>query len=84
MLLEFLKVWGKIEVEGKNPDQVKEDLHQNEGLLKRRIHDHLGYLAEVYMTQVLWNGQNQTLPGEFFHHFLRGENAQVIPAFPNC
>jgi len=31
------------------------------------INDHLGYLAEVYMAQVLWNGQRKTLAGRFFH-----------------
>jgi hypothetical protein len=27
----------------------------------------MGYLAEIYMAQVLWNGQNRTLPGRWFH-----------------
>ncbi len=68
ILLEFLKVWGRITVEGTNPDRVQQDLLLRYTTLKRQVHDHLGYLGEVYMSQVLWNSQQKTLPGRFFHN----------------
>ncbi len=67
ILLEFLKVWGRIAVEGKRAVDVQNDLRARYRTLKRRIHDHLGYLGEIYMAQVLWNSQNKTLPGGYFH-----------------
>jgi len=67
ILLEFLKVWGRIEVEGHDRARVQKELVRHYQTLRRRVHDHLGYLAEVYMAQVLWNGQRKTLPGRFFH-----------------
>ena len=67
ILLEFLKVWGRIEVEGQDRAAVQNDLRTQYQTIKRRIHDHRGYLAEVYIAQILWTGQNKTLPGTFFH-----------------
>ena len=67
ILLEFLKVWGRIEVEGMDKAAVQNDLRTQYQTIKRRIHDHKGYLAEVYMAQILWSGQDKTLPGKFFH-----------------
>jgi len=67
ILLEFLKVWGRIEVEGQDRAAVQNDLRTQYQTIKRRIHDHRGYLAEVYMAQILWTGQNKTLTGKFFH-----------------
>jgi hypothetical protein len=67
ILLEFLKVWGRIEVEGQDRAKVQKELVRHYQTLDRRIHDHLGYLAEVYMAQVLWNGQRKTLAGRLFH-----------------
>jgi hypothetical protein len=67
ILLEFLRVWGRIEVEGQDRARVQKELVRHSQTLERRVHDHLGYLAEVYMAQVLWNGQRKTLPGRFFH-----------------
>ncbi len=67
ILLEFLKVWGRIEVEGHDRAAVQNDLRTQYQTIKRRIYDHRGYLAEVYMAQILWSGQNKTLPGKFFH-----------------
>jgi len=67
ILLEFLKVWGRIEVEGQDRARVQKELVRHYQTLDRRIHDHLGYLAEIYMAQVLWNGQRKTLAGRFFH-----------------
>jgi hypothetical protein len=67
VLLEFLKVWGKIEVEGYSADKIQADLVFHYGQLKRRFSEYQGYLAEVFMVQVLWTGQRKTLPGRFFH-----------------
>ena len=67
ILLDFLKVWGRIEVEGRDRAAVQNDLRIQYQTIKRRIHDHRGYLAEVYIAQILWSGQNRTLPGKFFH-----------------
>ena len=67
ILLEFLKVWGRIEVEGHDRAKVQKELVRHYQTLDRQINDHLGYLAEVYMAQVLWNGQRKTLAGRFFH-----------------
>ena len=67
ILLEFLKVWGRIEVEGQDRAAVQNDLRTQYQTIKGRIHDHRGYLAEVYIAQILWTGQNKTLPGKFFH-----------------
>jgi hypothetical protein len=67
ILLEFLKIWGRIAVEGNRPDRVQQDLLLKYQNLKRKIHNHLGYLGEVYMSQILWNCQRKTLPGVLFH-----------------
>jgi hypothetical protein len=67
ILLEFLKVWGRIEVEGQDRARVQKELVRHYQTIERRIRDHLGYLAEVYMAQVLWSGQRKTLSGSFFH-----------------
>ena len=67
ILLEFLKVWGRIEVEGHDRARVQKELVRHYQILDRQINDHLGYLAEVYMAQVLWNGQRKTLAGRLFH-----------------
>jgi hypothetical protein len=75
ILLDFLRVWGRIEVERQSPSVVQRELEQKYQTLERRIADHRGYLAEVYMAQVLWSGQRQTLPGRWFH----SEQDVVIP-----
>ena len=67
ILLEFLKVWGRIEVEGKNQAVVRSETVKKYQTLKRKFSDHLGYLAEVYMVQVLWNSQRKKLSGKLFH-----------------
>jgi hypothetical protein len=67
ILLEFLKVWGRIEVEGINQAVVRSETVKQYQSIKRKFSDHLGYLAEVYMGQVLWNGQRKRLSGELFH-----------------
>jgi len=67
ILLEFLKVWGRIEVEGMDHASVRSEIVKRYQTLKRKIYDHVGYLAEIYMAQVLWSGQRKKLPGSFFH-----------------
>lgn len=67
ILLEFLKIWGRIEVAGHKEEKVQEDLRTRYALLKRRINEYKGYLAEVFMSQVLLSGQGKTLPGQYFH-----------------
>jgi hypothetical protein len=67
ILLEFLKVWGKIEVEGYSATIIQDDLMIRYSQLKRRFSEYLGYLAEVFMSQVLLSSQNTTLPGRYFH-----------------
>jgi hypothetical protein len=67
ILLEFLKVWGCIEVEGQNANHVRDELQVQYGRLKRSINELKGYLAEVYMVQILFNAQRQKLPGHYFH-----------------
>jgi len=67
ILLEFLKVWGRIEVEGFSAYRVQKEIQQKYQLLEKKIKDQLGYLAEIYMAQILWNCQNRTLAGKWFH-----------------
>ncbi|VFN00675.1 MAG: hypothetical protein BECKG1743D_GA0114223_106181 [Candidatus Kentron sp. G] len=77
ILLEFLKVWGRIDVGGQNGDRVREELRQKYLRMKRRFVELTGYLAEVYMAQVLLNAQRKSLPGKYFHQ----EKDVEIPRF---
>jgi DNA-binding transcriptional MerR regulator len=77
ILVDFLKVWGKIDVEGQERGQVRDELRQQYRRLKRQFSELKGYLAEVYMAQILLNAQRQTLSGHFFHH----NNDIQIPDF---
>ena len=70
ILIEFLRVWGRIDVERQNPNQVYEELLARYSTLQHRIREYQGYLAEVFMAQVLLNSQDQQrqpLPGHFFN-----------------
>lgn len=67
ILLEFLKVWGRIEVENHPPSIVREDLVAVYEGLERKFRDYKGYLAEVHMSQALLNARHKTLPGSFFN-----------------
>ncbi|MDM8562475.1 hypothetical protein QUF54_03890 [Candidatus Marithioploca araucensis] len=67
ILLEFLRIWGRIEVERQNGDMVKDELQSQYQKLQRQIRDLKGYLAEVYMAQILHNAQRQRIPGHYFH-----------------
>ncbi len=65
ILREFLKVWGKIEVEGKHQTGVRDNLVIEYGKLKRKFSEYKGYLAEVHMAQVLVNGQRKVIAGKY-------------------
>ncbi len=67
ILEEFLKVWGRIEVAGENRNEVQEAIVTKYRKLKKQFSEYKGYLAEVYMIQILWNSQRKTLPGKYFH-----------------
>lgn len=70
ILVEFLKVWGRIDVERENPGLVRSQLDDAYRKTTRRIAEYKGYLAEVFMAQVLLCHQNrrkQPLPGRFFN-----------------
>ncbi len=75
ILLEFLKVWGRVAVESNDSMTVQQELLLEYRALKRKIHNHFGYLGEVYMSQVLWNTQRQALPG----HLLHSPEDVVVP-----
>ena len=67
ILLEFLKIWGRIEVEGHDRSRVRDELTDEYRSYKGKVSDYKGYFAEVCMSQVLLSTQNRTLPGKFFH-----------------
>ncbi|MDM8520791.1 hypothetical protein QUF64_12145 [Anaerolineales bacterium HSG6] len=67
ILLEFLKVWGRVEVERFNASHVQNELRNRYQRLKRQVNEYKGYLAEVFMTQVLWSAQRKAVPGQFFN-----------------
>ncbi len=67
ILVEFLKVWGRNEVDGEAKTKIQDELKADYVKLKRQISEYRGYLAEVYMSQVLLNGDRKTLPGRFFN-----------------
>ncbi len=67
ILNEFLKVWGKVVVAKQSRDIIEEETIKKFRRMGKRFHEYKGYLAEVYMIQVLWNSQRGTLPGKYFH-----------------
>ncbi|MCP4691912.1 MAG: hypothetical protein GY859_27960, partial [Desulfobacterales bacterium] len=67
ILLDFLKAWGKFEVEGQRQAKVVTDTIKRYGKLKRQVNDQKGFLAEMYLSQILWSGQRKTFPGRYFH-----------------
>ncbi len=67
ILVEFLKVWGKIEVEGHSADSVRDELVESYDGLERKFREYKGYLAEVHMSQALLNARRKILPGSFFN-----------------
>ena len=67
ILLEFLKIWGKIEVEGQPAQAVQDDLQEQYEVLQRRFHEYKGYLGEVFMSQILLASPQKVFPGRLFH-----------------
>lgn len=67
ILLDFLKAWGKFEVEGQAHDRVIRDTIKEYDALARRFNDLKGFLGEVYLSQILLSGQRKTFPGQYFH-----------------
>ncbi|KPA17491.1 ATPase domain protein, prokaryote domain protein [Candidatus Magnetomorum sp. HK-1] len=67
ILNEFLKVWGEIEVKYIKRHKVERDTVKKYIHFSKKFFEYKGYLAEVYMIQILWNAQKQTLPGKFFN-----------------
>jgi hypothetical protein len=66
ILREFLKVWGRIEVEGKPRTGVRDNMVIEYGKLKRRFSEYKGYPAEIHMAQVMLNGQRKGIAGKYF------------------
>ena len=67
ILNEFLKVWGRVNVVGEVADTVREETVLNYRKLRKKFSEYKGYLAEVYMIQILWNSQRKILPGKYLH-----------------
>jgi len=67
ILNEFLKVWGRIVTCGERPTEVKDDLESSYKKLKRQVSEYKGYLAEVFMSQILFNCQRKKLPAKYLH-----------------
>lgn len=67
ILLDFLKVWGRIEVAGEPETIVREDVITTYQNVYKQMIEYKGYLAEVFLIQILWNTQRTTLPGRYFH-----------------
>jgi len=68
ILQEFLKAWGKIEVAGKSRSKVEEEVILKYQSLNKKYKNYQGFLAEVFMIQILWNNQRKILDGKYFNH----------------
>jgi hypothetical protein len=67
ILNEFLKVWGEIDVLRQKREWIEEKTLEKFQTLEKRFHEYKGYLAEIYMIQILWASQRKTIPGKFFN-----------------
>ena len=68
ILCDFLKVWGKIEIEKLEPEKLKNELRTQYYVFnKKSINEYKGYLGEIHMSQILLASQTMILPGKFFH-----------------
>ncbi len=54
-------------MERHRPTKVVKDTIKKYGRLKRQVIDRKGFMAEMYLSQILWNGQRKTFPGKYFH-----------------
>jgi hypothetical protein len=67
ILNAFLKIWGEIEVKYIKRHEVERDTVKKYTFFKKKFSEYKGYLAEVYMIQILWNAQKKTLSGSYFN-----------------
>lgn len=67
ILADFLRAWGRIVVEGESQVRVQNELRQEYERLLKRIADHKGYVAEIYLAQILWSMQRKPLPAQYVH-----------------
>ncbi|KPA17918.1 ATPase domain protein, prokaryote domain protein, partial [Candidatus Magnetomorum sp. HK-1] len=68
ILQDFLKAWGKVEVAGKKQTYVVEEIILKYESLTKKYKNYQGYLAEVFMIQILWNNQNKIVDGKYFNY----------------
>lgn len=79
ILIEFIKVWGRVELEGQRRSDIHEEILSRYSNLQQRIHEYKRYLAEVFMSQVLFSSQDrqkQPLPGNYFNS---SDDIEFIP-----
>lgn len=67
ILSDFLKAWGRVVLENQEQGYVASEISKLYQRQQKQVFEHKGYVAEVYMAQVLWNMQRKTVPGGFFH-----------------
>jgi len=69
ILCDFLKVWGKVELENTDPKDIIVDLQKKYYQVKKKsINEYKGYMAEVHLSQVLLAAKKKKLSGKFFNH----------------
>jgi len=62
ILNEFLKIWGRIQVVGEEADQVRDEIRQKYLTLQKKFSEYKGYLAEIYMIQILMVSSSTFFP----------------------
>ncbi|MEM7537836.1 MAG: hypothetical protein AAF639_37040 [Chloroflexota bacterium] len=68
ILVDFLRVWGRVEVERQNREQVQNEITLRYDRIQRTFNEYKGYLAEVFMAQVLLSSYEfDAYPGHFFN-----------------
>jgi hypothetical protein len=69
ILIDFLKVWGQMEMEnikaGKIINALRSEYYH---FSKRSLNEYKGYLGEIHMSQILLAAQRHILSKEFFHY----------------
>jgi hypothetical protein len=69
ILIDFLKVWGQMEMEnikaGKILNALRSEYYH---FSKRSLNEYKGYLGEIHMSQILLAAQRKILSKEFFHY----------------
>jgi len=67
ILLDFLKVWGQTEIEGFDNEFIHSKIIKDYSSIVKKAKEYFAYIAEVYMAQILWNGQRKSFSGKYFH-----------------